>query len=98
VKLAASGFPTRGKLPQTRRRLMDSQPIALTMGQQFEIERLSRLIDAETSVPALRHTAKRLLMAWHSQKAATDWVMRQQMGRPAAFAAPKPCSAPVDVL
>lgn len=24
--------------------------------------------------------AKQLLQAWHSQKAATQWVMRQQLG------------------
>ena len=28
----------------------------------------------------LRDMAKQLLQAWHSQKAATMWVMRQQLG------------------
>jgi len=28
--------------------------------------------------------AKQLLQAWHSQKAATQWVMRQQLSGPLA--------------
>ncbi len=60
-------------------------PIALTVGQQFEIERFSRAIDATADTDALRSIAKQLLQAWHTQKAATNWVMRQHMGlEPAA--------------
>ena len=35
---------------------------------------------------ALRGLAKQLLQAWHSQKAATQWVMRQQLGSPSRIA------------
>lgn len=60
-----------------------SEPLALTIGQQFELERMSRAIDATADPQALRGLAKQLLQAWHSQKAATQWVMRQQLGAPA---------------
>jgi hypothetical protein len=56
-----------------------STPIALTMGQQFEIERFSRAIDATADAAQLRSIAKQLLQAWHTQKAATTWVISQQM-------------------
>jgi hypothetical protein len=57
-----------------------SEPLALSLGQQFELERMSRAIDETGDVTALRGIAKQLLQAWHSQKAATQWVMRQQLG------------------
>ena len=56
-----------------------NESIALTVGQQFEIERFSRAIDATADTDALRSIAKQLLQAWHTQKAATNWVMRQQL-------------------
>jgi hypothetical protein len=60
-----------------------SEPLALTLGQKFELERMNRAIDATADPQALRGLAKQLLQAWHSQKAATQWVMRQQLGSPA---------------
>lgn len=54
--------------------------INLTVSQQFEIERFSRAIDATQDTTQLRAIAKQLLQAWHTQKAATNWVMAQQMG------------------
>jgi len=62
-----------------------SEPLALSLGQQFELERMSRAIDATVDPQALRGLAKQLLQAWQSQKAATQWVMRQQLGSPPAF-------------
>lgn len=64
-----------------------SEPLALSLGQQFELERMSRAIDATADPQALRGLAKQLLQAWHSQKAATQWVMRQQLGSPPSVAA-----------
>ena len=55
-------------------------PIELSTGQQFEIERLSRAIDATADPEDLRRVAKQLLRAWHTQKAATNWIIRQQAG------------------
>lgn len=57
-----------------------STPISLTMSQRFEIERFSRAIDATQDTSELRSIAKQLLQAWHTQKAATNWVIAQQMG------------------
>lgn len=57
-----------------------TEPIALTLGQQFELERMNRALDATVDLDRLRDMAKQLLQAWHNQKAATLWVMRQQLG------------------
>jgi hypothetical protein len=59
-----------------------SEPLALTLGQQFELERLTRVIDSTADLQSLQGLAKQLLQAWHSQKAATQWVMRQPLGSP----------------
>ena len=59
-----------------------SAPIELSTSQQFEIERFSRAIDATADPDQLRQLAKQLLQAWHTQKAATNWVMRQQLNQP----------------
>jgi hypothetical protein len=60
-----------------------TEPLALSLGQQFELERMSRAIEATADLQTLQGIAKQLLQAWHSQKAATQWVMRQQLGAPA---------------
>ena len=62
-----------------------SAPIELTLNQQFEIERFNRAIDTTADLAQLRDIAKQLLQAWHTQKAATNWAMRQQMGAPIAI-------------
>ena len=67
-----------------------SEPLALTLGQKFELERMSRAIDATADPQVLRGLAKQLLQAWHSQKAATQWVMRQQLGAPPQLGSFKP--------
>ena len=51
----------------------------LTIGQQFEVERFSRAIDATADPARLKALAKQLLQAWHTQKAATDWVKSQKL-------------------
>lgn len=58
------------------------EPMELTIGQQFEQERMSRTIDATTDVVALRSLAKQLLQAWQCQKAATQWAIRQKSAPP----------------
>jgi len=57
--------------------------VDLSIGQQFEIERFNRAIDATADPDQLRHLAKQLLQAWQTQKAATQWVVAQQSRRPA---------------
>lgn len=54
-------------------------PIELSMGQRFEIERLSRAIDSTTDVETLRALAKQLLQAWQVQRAAANWAIKQGM-------------------
>jgi 3-methyladenine DNA glycosylase AlkC len=56
--------------------------IELSVSQQFELERFNRAIDATADPDALRSIAKQLLQAWQTQKAATNWVIRQQMAPP----------------
>ena len=62
-----------------------SEPLTLSLGQKFELERMTRAIDATGDPQALRGLDKQLLQAWQSQKAATQWVMRQQLGAPSSF-------------
>ena len=52
----------------------------LSISQRFEIERFSRAIDATADPEDLKRIAKQLLQAWHTQKAATNWVIGQQLG------------------
>ena len=58
-----------------------SNSIELTVGQQFEMERFNRALDATTDPDQLRSLAKQLMQAWQTQKAATKWVVEQQGGR-----------------
>ncbi len=70
-----------------------SEPLALTLGQKFEMERMSRAIDSTVDIHTLQGLAKQLLQAWHSQKAATQWMLRQQLDSPSRVAqdlAPRP--------
>ncbi len=55
-------------------------PIALTIGQMFEIEKFSREIDSSKDVEELQSIAKNLLVAWKQQQAASAWIIRQQQG------------------
>ena len=61
-----------------------AQSLELSVSQRFEIERFSRAIDATADPQALRDIAKQLLQAWHTQKAATNWVIQQQLAQPLA--------------
>ena len=58
-----------------------SNSIELTVGQQFEMERFNRALDATTDPDQLRSLAKQLMQAWQTQKAATKWIIEQQSGR-----------------
>jgi len=56
--------------------------IELTTSQQFEIEKFNRVLDETTDPNDLRQIAKQLLSAWHSQRAATLWAMREALPPP----------------
>ena len=64
-----------------------SDPLSLSIGQEFEIERFNRAIDQTEDPEVLRGICKQLLQAWKTQQAATQWVMRQQLGSTVPFAA-----------
>ena len=53
------------------------EPIALTLGQQFDIEQRSRDINSMTDVKQLQEISKDLLLAW-----------QQEIGRSRAAASP----------
>ncbi len=55
-------------------------PISLTLGQKFEIEKFSREIDNSEDLLQLRSIAKDLLVAWKQQQAASAWALRQSQG------------------
>jgi len=40
----------------------------LSLGQKFEVERISRAIDSESDLEVLRGLSKQLLNAWQTQK------------------------------
>ena len=52
--------------------------IGLSVTQQFDVERMNRAIESTIDPQRLQVLAKQLLQAWHSQRAATAWVIRQQ--------------------
>lgn len=55
------------------------EPLALSLAQKFEIERMGRVIDSTSDLAALKSLTKQILEAWQAQRAATDWMMRQQL-------------------
>ncbi|MCB4407571.1 hypothetical protein FZZ85_07380 [Synechococcus sp. MU1642] len=52
--------------------------VSLSVAQQFDVERMNRAIESTLDSQTLQVIAKQLLEAWHSQRAATVWVMRQR--------------------
>jgi hypothetical protein len=59
---------------------MAASPMELSISQRFELERFNRVIDATGDPEELRRIAKELMQAWHTQKAATNWLISQQLG------------------
>ena len=53
------------------------ESIGLTVTQQFDLERMNRVIESTIDAQRLQVLAKQLLKAWHSQRAATAWITRQ---------------------
>lgn len=70
----------------------------LSADQQCEIDWLSRAIDATADPQALGQVARPLLRAWITQKASTNWFIRQQAEEPLfpgdPLRAPPPGSGP----
>lgn len=56
--------------------------LELSMSQRFELEQQLRAIDACSNIEELKSLTMQLCSALAEQKAATNWVMRQQLGKP----------------
>ena len=52
--------------------------VNLSFSQQFDVERMNRVIESTIDPQQLQVLAKQLLQAWHSQRAATAWITRQR--------------------
>lgn len=59
---------------------MDS--LELSMSQRFELEQQLRAIDTCSDIDELKSLTKQLCSALASQKAATNWVIKQSLGKP----------------
>ena len=67
----------------------------LTTAQRFEMERMSRAIEATTDAKTLQGLCRQLLEAWQVQRAATVWAMRQTLPRQQNAPAAEATGAPV---
>ncbi len=53
--------------------------IQLTTEQRFQIEQFNRALETTQDPEQLRQLARQLMQAWQTQKAATCWVLKQDM-------------------
>jgi hypothetical protein len=60
-------------------------PLELTMGQKFELEKMGRVIDSTTDLKVLQGLSKQLLEAWMTQRAATAWILRENLPGPPKY-------------
>ena len=52
-------------------------PAQLSTAHAFDRERMTRVIQQEESIEAIRSLAVQLLVAWHSQRLTCAWLLRQ---------------------
>lgn len=57
-------------------------PLELSLNQKFELEHYRRVIRNTEDLAALKSLAEKLLEAWHTQKAATRWMMHENLSKP----------------
>ncbi len=62
-----------------------ANPLELSTAQSFEKERFFRAIERSNDVKELREIAKTLLSGWFTQKAATQWVLKESLSKPATI-------------
>ena len=60
-----------------------NNPLELTLNQSFEKERFSRAIEESSSIEDLKKISKVLLDGWFTQRAASQWLMKQALSAPA---------------
>lgn len=58
---------------------MNQNPLELSLGQSFEKERFTRAINESTDVKELKQIATVLLNGWFTQRAATQWVLKEAL-------------------
>jgi hypothetical protein len=63
--------------------MSEPNPLELTLNQKFEKERFARVIKESTSIEDLRKIANVLLDGWYTQRAASQWMIREAMSAPA---------------
>ena len=56
------------------------EPITLTLGQKFELEKRSRDISAITDVQQLQNLTKDLLLAWQQEIACSRAAVTEVLG------------------
>lgn len=56
-----------------------TNPLELSLNQSFEKERFLRVIDESNDVKQLREIAKVLLNGWFTQRAASQWIMKEAL-------------------
>lgn len=64
-------------LPSSELWSANIEPLKISDSAQFDIERFNRVIDNASDIMELRALAKQLLQAWHGQRAAAHWLIRQ---------------------
>lgn len=67
--------------------MLPEPAISLSISQQFETERMNRVIDSCSDVVALRALAKQCFTAWQTQKAATQWILHSTLHNATDFRA-----------
>ena len=58
------------------------EKLELSLTQLYEIERLGRAIEELDDIGQLKEICKQMLRAWMTQKAACNWLMRQNLSAP----------------
>lgn len=56
-----------------------SNPLELSLSQSFEKERFLRVIEESNDVRELREISKVLLNGWFTQRAASQWIMKEAL-------------------
>lgn len=59
--------------------------LELSITQKFELEQQIRAIDSCENIEELKSLSKQLCSALAHQKAATNWIIRESLGKPPSY-------------
>lgn len=62
-----------------------ANPLELSIAQSFEKERFTRAIEDSRDIKELKEIAKTLLSGWFTQRAATQWILKESLQRSATI-------------